>query len=247
MPVTSSVTGCSTWRRVLTSRKEIVPSVPTRNSHGAGADVAGFLEDGLGGGVQLGVLRLGQERRGGLLDQLLVAALQRAVTGGDDDHVAVGVGQALGLHVPGLVEVALDEALAAAEGGDGLADGGVVQLGDLFEGAGDLQAASAAAEGGLDGDRQAVLLGEGDDLVGAGDRVGGAGDERGAGALGDVAGGDLVAEVADGLRGRADPGQAGVEDGLGEVGVLGEEAVAGVDRRPPRSRAAAWSTLAMSR
>ena len=32
MPVTSSVTGCSTWRRVLTSRKEIVPSWPTRNS-----------------------------------------------------------------------------------------------------------------------------------------------------------------------------------------------------------------------
>ena len=32
MPVTSSVTGCSTWRRVLTSRNEIVPSCPTRNS-----------------------------------------------------------------------------------------------------------------------------------------------------------------------------------------------------------------------
>ena len=32
MPVTSSVTGCSTCRRVLTSRKEMVPSWPTRNS-----------------------------------------------------------------------------------------------------------------------------------------------------------------------------------------------------------------------
>ena len=158
-----------------------------------------------------------------------MAALQRAVTGGDDDHVAVGVGQALGLHVAGLVEVALDEALAAAERGDGLADRGVVQLGDLFEGAGDLQAAPAAAEGGLDRDRQAVLLGERDDLVGAGDRVGRAGDQRGAGALGDVPGGDLVTEVADGLRRRADPGQARVQDGLGELGVLREEAVAGVD------------------
>ena len=178
MPVTSSVTGCSTWRRVLTSRKEIVPSWPTRNSHGARADVAGLLEDRLGGAVQLGVLRVGQERRGGLLDQLLVAALQRAVTGGDDDHVAVAVGQALGLDVPRLVEVALDEALAAAERGHGLADRGVVQLRDLLERAGDLQAAAAAAEGGLDRDRQAVLLGERDDLVGAGDRVGGAGDQR---------------------------------------------------------------------
>ncbi len=32
MPVTSSLTGCSTCSRVLTSRKEIVPSWPTRNS-----------------------------------------------------------------------------------------------------------------------------------------------------------------------------------------------------------------------
>src|SRR5665648_798937 len=33
MPVTSSETGCSTCRRVLTSRKDTVPSEPTRNSH----------------------------------------------------------------------------------------------------------------------------------------------------------------------------------------------------------------------
>lgn len=55
-----------------------------------------------------------------------------------------------------------------------------------------------------------------------------------AGALGDVPGGDLVTEVADGLRRRADPDQARVQHGLGEVGVLREEAVAGVDRVRPR-------------
>ena len=37
-------------------------------------------------------------------------------------------------------------------------------------------------------------------------------------------------------RVRADPGQAGVEDGPGEVGVLGEEAVAGVHRVGARRR-----------
>ena len=64
-----------------------------------------------------------------------------------------------------LVEVALDEALAATERGDGLAHGAVVQLGDLFALAGDLQAATAAAEGRLDRDRQAVLVGEREHLV----------------------------------------------------------------------------------
>ena len=212
MPVTSSVTGCSTCRRVLTSRKEIVPSWPTRNSHGAGADVAGLAQDRLGGLVELGRLLVGEERRGRLLDQLLVAALQRAVAGGDDDDVAVLVGQALGLDVPGLVEVALDEALAAAEGGDRLADRGLVQLGDLLERAGDLEAASAAAERGLDRDR-----------AGRAPRrrrpprrrpstgSGVPGDQRRADPLGDVAGRDLVAEVSMACGRRADPGQAGVD------------------------------------
>ena len=66
----------------------------------------------------------------------------------------------------------------------------------------------------------AVLLGERDDLVGVLDRFGGAGDQRGLRAGGDVAGGDLVAEVADRLRARPDPDQPGVDDGLREVGVL---------------------------
>ena len=99
----------------------------------------------------------------------------------------------------GFVEVALDEAFAAAEGGDGFAGGGVEQFGDFGDGAGDFHAAAAAAEGGFDGDRQAVLSGEGDDFVGVFDWVGGAGDEGSAGAHGDVAGGDFVAEVADRL------------------------------------------------
>ena len=230
MPLVSSLTGCSTCRRVLTSRKEIEPSAPDEVLDGAGAVVAGLGADGLGRLVDAGPLVVGEERRGRLLDQLLVAPLQRAVARADDDDVAVGVGQHLGLDVAGLVQEALDEALAAAEGGDGLADGGVEQLGDLLDGAGDLQPAPAAAERRLDGHRQAVLLGEGDDLVGVLDRVLGAGDQRGAGLGGDVPRLHLVAERDDRVGGGADPGEPGVDDGLGEVGVLREEAVAGVDR-----------------
>ncbi len=197
---------------------------------GARADVAGFLEDGLGGAVELRVLLRGEEGGGGFLDEFLVAALEGAVAGGDHHDVAVGVCEALGLDVAGPVEVALDEALAAAEGCDGFTHGRVVELGDFLQGAGDLQAAAATAERRLDRDRQTVLLGEGDDFLGAGDGVGGAGDQGGAGALGDVSGGDLVTQVPDRLRRRADPGQAGIQDGLGEVGVLGQEAVPRMDR-----------------
>ena len=106
--------------------------------------------------------------------------------------------------------------------------------------AGDLEAAAAAAERRLDGDRQAVPARERDDLVGPADRAGGAGRQRGADRAGDVPGAHLVAQRLDGGRRRADPGQPGVDDGLGEVGVLGQEAVARVHRvgaaRRPRRR-----------
>ena len=203
---------------------------PDEELAGAGAHVAGFAEDRLGGGDQLGVLLGREERRGRLLDELLVTTLQRAVAGGDHLHVAVDVRQALGLDVPGGVEVALHEALAAAEGGRGLAHRRVEQLAHLRLLASDLQPAAAAAERCLDRDREAVGTGEVDHLVRVLDRVLGACHQWGAGLLRDVAGRDLVAELLDGGRGRTDPGEPGVDDGLGEVGTLREEAVAGVDR-----------------
>ena len=192
------------------------------------AEVARFANDRLGRVVELVDLSLGEVGGGRLLHELLVPALKRAVAGGDDHDVSVLVGEDLGLDVAWVVEVALDEALAATEGGDGLAYGGVEQLGDLLERARDLEATTAATEGRLDGDGEAVRAGEVDDLVGVLHRVGRALDLRGTGALRDVARGHLVAEVADGMRRRTDPGEAGVDDRLGEVGVLREEAIAGV-------------------
>ena len=103
---------------------------------GACTVVAGLLADALGGLVDLLALRVGQERRGRLLDQLLEAALQRAVAGARDDDVAVRVGDDLRLDVARLVQVALDEAFAAAERRDGLAGGRVEQFGDLLDACG---------------------------------------------------------------------------------------------------------------
>ena len=197
---------------------------------GAGPVVAGLFDDRLGGSVELLDLVVAQEWGGSLFDQFLVAPLQRAVACGHNHDVAVLVGQDLGLDVAGMVQVALHEALPAAEGRDGLSHRGVVQLRDLLEAAGDLQPAATATEGRLDGDGKTVLLGEGHDLVGVLDRVRGALDLWCAGTLGDVAGGDLVAEVPDRLGRGTDPGQARVDHSLGEVRVLGQEPVTGVDR-----------------
>ncbi len=202
----------------------------------ARAVVARLPADRLRRGVDGLALLFGQERCGGLLHQLLVAALQRAIPGADDHDVAVLVGQHLRLHVPGAVQVALHEALAAAERAHGLPGGRLEQFRDLLPGAGDLQPPTTTAEGGLDRHGQSVLVGEGHDLVRVGGRVLRPGYERGTRLEREVPGGDLVPEVADGLRGRTDPGQARVEHRPGEVGVLGEEAVAGVHRVGARPR-----------
>ena len=186
--------------------------------------------------MDLRSLRLGEERCGSLLDQFLVAPLQRAVAGTHHDHVAVLVGEHLRLHVARLVQVPLNEALAATEGGHRLPGGRLEQRGDLLDGPGHLQPPAAAAESGLDRNRQAVLGREPDHLVGVADRLGGTGYQRSTDPLGDVPGRYLVAEVADGLRGRADPDQPGVEDRLGEPGVLGQKAIAWVYRVRAGSR-----------
>ena len=206
---------------------------------GAGADVAGLAEDRLRRLVEAGHLFVGEERRGCLLDQLLVPALQRAVAGGDHDDVAVLVRQALGLDVARLVEELLHEALAPAERRHRLAHRRLVGVGHLAHLARDLEPAATSSERRLDRDREAELLSELHRLVGVVQRVLGAGRQRCADLLRDVAGLHLVAEGVDRVRWRPDPRQAGVDDRPGEVGVLGEEAVArvhGVGARLLRDR-----------
>ena len=204
--------------------------LPDEELAGTRAGVARPPQDVLGGPVEGLGLRHGQERRRRLLDQLLVPALQRAVPGRDHHHVPVGIGQALRLHVPRPVQVPLHEALAPAERRGGLPHRRLVQVRDLLVAPGHLEPAPAAAERGLDRHRVAVLTGEGQHLPGVPDRVRGAGGERRPGLQRDVPGPDLVAERLDSLGRRADPGQAGRRDRAGEVGVLGQEAVAGVHR-----------------
>ena len=157
-----------------------------------------------------------------------MAALQGAVASGYDDDVAVNVGEALGLDVTGTVEVLLDETLPAAERRDRLARCRFEELGDFLARAGDLESASTAAECGFDGHGKPVRVDEVEHLCCPRYRVEGARGQRCADPLGDVAGGYLVAELLDRFGGRANPGEAGRDDGARKFGVLGKETVTGM-------------------
>ena len=115
MPVIISVTGCSTWRRVFISRKKKLRSCAGDELDGAGAVVA----DGLGEGDGLLAHRLArllvEEGRRRLLDDLLVAALDRAFALAEVDDVAVLVAEHLDLDVARIDDELLDEDAVVAE------------------------------------------------------------------------------------------------------------------------------------
>ncbi len=188
-----------------------------------GAGLADLLAHGL-------ALLRGDARRWRFLDDLLPAALQRAVAFAQRDHVAVVVADHLELDVPGLLEEFLHVDRVVAEGRESLGLGDVDRIEKRPLAVHDAHAAAAAAARGLDDDRVADRLGDAEALV----RIGGQGavGARHAGHPGLVHGRDrrdLVAHEADGLALRPDEHEAGFFHALGEVRVLGQEAVAGMD------------------
>ena len=164
-----------------------------------------------------------------LLDQLLVAALDRAVALAEVDDVAVLVGQHLDLDVARVGQVALEVDGRVAEELLALARGALERLLELVGLERDAEALAAAAAGRLDGDRVADVLG---DLARRPRR------SRPArwcpGTIGTPA--SFIssrARVLEPIASIADAGgpmnvMPGVLEALGERGVLGQEAVAGV-------------------
>ena len=113
--MTSSVTGCSTCSRALTSRKKNVAVVIEQELGRAGADVAGG-EGETQRGLAEARAQPGVDRRGRrLLDDLLVAPLERAVALAQVDAVAVRVEQQLHLDVARPRQVALQHQPVVAE------------------------------------------------------------------------------------------------------------------------------------
>ena len=176
--------------------------------------------------------RVGEAWRGGLLDDLLVPPLHRAVALAEGDDRAVPVAEHLHLHMARRGEVALVEDRAVAERRLGLAGCAVERVRELLGALHDPHAAAAATRRRLDEQREAELV-----------RLAGR-QCRDAGRGGDPLRLELVAPSPEHVRWRADPRQARLLDRLGERGALGEEPVAGVDERRPALRAAVTSASA---
>ena len=153
----------------------------------------------------------------GLFDHLLVAPLHRAVALAERHHVPVAIGEQLHLDVPRPFEIALAVESSVPERGLGLALGSRERLVELRSIADDAHPAAAAARRRLDHERKA-------DLGRSALR------KRGNACLAsDPLRGELVSSEAQRFRWRTDPGQPRSFYGLREVGVFGEEPVAGVN------------------
>ncbi len=197
---------------------------------GAGADVADGLGGGDGGLAHLAAA-LGRHAGGGrFLQHLLVAALHRAVALEQVDAVAVRVGEDLDLDVARAGDVLLDQHLVVAEAGDRFALARGERVGEILAPFDQAHALAAAAGRRLDQHRVA-------DPVCFGMEQGGrlvvavvARRQRHVGGAHQLLGRRLRAHRADRRGRRADEDDAAGGAGVGEAGVLGQEAVAGVDR-----------------
>ncbi|MCY1297429.1 hypothetical protein D9M70_468680 [compost metagenome] len=160
-----------------------------------------------------------------------MTALQGAVAVAQVDGVTLAVGQNLDFDVTRVGEELLQVDHGVAERCTGFGAGQLGRLDQFFFLEDYAHAATTTATGGLDDHRIAHFTGDGQgSFLVFRQRAVGARHGRYAGTLHGVLGGHLVAHQANGVGFRADEGEAGFLHLFGEVGVLGEEAVARVDR-----------------
>ena len=209
----------------LEEGEQLLPRV-VEELDGARAAVAHGQREPLGRRLQLGGLPGGQHRRGGLLDDLLVAPLHRAVTDAERPRRAVAVGDHLDLDVTRARDQAFQEDDPAAERAQRLLAGALVGVGQVAGRGDHADAAPAAARGGLEHQGVADLLTRAQRVVQARDLTVAPRRDRDPGLLGDQLGADLVAELAHRLRARPDERDAQLLAQFGERRVLGHEAPA---------------------
>ena len=167
---------------------------------------------------------------GRVLDDLLVAALQRAVTLAQMHDVSVLVREDLHFDVLRLDEELLDEDVLVSESLSRLVLNHLELAADVLVGVAASHAASAAAGGSLQDDRIAVFVRDLNGLVRALQRLGRAGNDRDA--AGDRGGlrRQLIAHLRQDARRRSDELNAGLFTGPREIRILRKEAVTGMNR-----------------
>jgi len=197
---------------------------------GAGVDVAGGSDQTDGGFAELFARLALESGARGFFDELLVAALHGAVAFPEVDGVAAMVGHDLDFDVAAELDVFFDVDGGVFEGvfgfGLGLLQAGA--QGDVV--VGDAHAATATAGGGFDDDGVADFFGDAEGDFFIVDRAVGAGDGGDFGLFRQVFAGDFIADGGHGADGGADEFDLAASADFGEVRVLGEEAVAGMDR-----------------
>ena len=129
----------------------------------------------------------------------------------------------------GMLQVFFDVHGAVAEGGQGLVLRETEELRELLRLFDDPHPLPAAARGRLDDHRKSDALRELERLLGVVDRARGARHRRDARVLRQPAGRGLVAHLPDLIAGGSDERDVRRHADLGELRVLGEEAVAGMD------------------
>ncbi len=180
----------------------------------------------LGRRLQLVRLVGAEQRRRGLLDHLLVAPLHGAVAYAERPGRAVAVGDDLHLDVSRTRHEPFEKHDVVAERAPGLVPGALVRLAQVGLVADHADPAPAPAGGGLQHHRVADLRGHLDRGVEGVDGAAAPRRDRDTDLLGKELRADLVAELAHGLRRRADEGDAAPRAQFGEVRVLRDEAPA---------------------
>ena len=167
---------------------------------------------------------------GGLLDELLVPPLDRAVAFAEPDDAPVAVREELDLDVTRVLDETLHEERGCAERRDRLARRGAPGGPELRRPGHDAHALAPATAGRLEQHRVADALRDGAGVGFGAERLHRPLGDRNAGGDGQPAGGGLLAEGPLHHPGRADEREPRRGHGVGEVGVLTEEAVARMDR-----------------
>ena len=183
-----------------------------------------------------------ESRRGGFLDDLLVAALRRTIAGAKGEDLALAVAEELDLDVTGAGDEFFEEKSGIAEVRPARLGNPVVcrtQPGCILT---NLHSDTTAAGGALQHHGIADRFGCGECLLDAG-KQGRSLKQRNAVRLGDCAGGVFQSEAADLFRRGTDPGDTAGFAGLGEIGVFGEKAVAGMEAVDPGERGDFEETL----